>query len=181
MPVGAPARRYAQALFDLARERGALDTWLEDLRLAASALREPGVRGVLDAPQVALGEKEAVLRASLRGLDPAVQNTVVLLLRRQRLDRIGDVIADYERLADEARGIARAQLTTAVELADAEAERLRALLAQTLRQEVRLSKDVDSRLIGGAVLRVGDRLLDGSIATRLQMLRRVLADAAVQR
>lgn len=179
MAVGGAPRRYAQALCDLAREHGTLDAWLADLRSAASALREPAVRAVLDAPQVPASEKEAVLRASLRPLAPAVQNLLLLLLRRQRLDRIDAVVAEYERLVDAAHGVVRAQLTTAVPLDDAAAERLVGVLTHTLGRQVRLGRAVDPRLIGGAVLRIGDKLLDGSVATRLQALRRRLVEAAI--
>lgn len=179
MAVGGAARRYAQALFDLARERGKLDEWLRDMRSAASVLREPTVRTVLDAPQVPYAEKEAILRQSLGQLDVHIQNLVLLLLRRQRLDRVGDVVAEFERLVDEAHGVVRAELATAVPLDDATVERLTALLASSLGRKVRLSRRVDPELIGGAVLRIGDKLLDGSVATRLQALRRTLVEAGV--
>lgn len=179
MAVGGAPRRYAQALFDLARDRGTLDTWLADLRAAANALRDPTVRAVLDAPQMPASEKEAVLRESLREIAPAVQNLLLLLLRRQRLDRVDDVVAEYERLVDEAQGVVRAQLTTAVPLDDVAAERLGDGLARTLGRQVRLSRAVDARLIAGAVLRIGDKLLDGSVSTRLQTLRRALVEGAV--
>jgi F-type H+-transporting ATPase subunit delta len=179
MAVGGAARRYAQALFELARERGALDEWLQDLRTAASALREPMVRAVLDAPQVPASDKEALVRESLSQLATPVQNLLLLLLRRQRIDRIGDVVVEFERLVDEARGVVRAELTTAVPLDEAAAQRLATLLAGALGREVRLSRQVNEGLIGGAVLRIGDKLLDGSVATRLQALRRTLVEAGV--
>lgn len=170
----AVARQYAAAAFQLALESDALDRWLADLRTAAEALGEDRVQRVLGSPRLSLGQRFAIVKRSLAGLDPKLLNLVLLMVERRRLGLIGAVADEFARLADERRGIVVAEVTTAVPLD----EQHRALVAQRLSaalgKQVRLRSAVDPEIIGGLVVKVGDRLINGSVAGRLARLRREL-------
>jgi len=170
----AVARQYAEAVFQLAVEGNKVDRWSEELRLAAQVLSDPQVRAALSSPAVAEAEKYAVVRRSLSALDPLLQNLLLLLIHRRRLGFLGLITAEYGRLVNERRGIVLADVTTAVPLDDGQQDAVKQRLSSALGKQVRLRLKVDPSIIGGMVVQIGDRLINGSIAGRLASLRREL-------
>ena len=171
-------KRYAQALFEIAREHGAEEAWLEGLRRAQQSLSEPPVSTYLAAPQVRLGEKDWAIQQVLAGLDTLPSNMVRLLASRHSLARLPKVVLAYEALLDELRGRVRAQVTSAVAVDRDRRDRLQELLKGMLEREVVLSVGEDPAIIGGLVVRVGDRVIDGSTSARLEALGRSLGAGA---
>lgn len=172
----AAAKRYAQAAFDIARDRGEIGRWREELRDVALVLAESELAPVLADPKV---PQEQKFRALERVLDvsPLVMNLAKLLVHKGRSQDARAVADAFNRLADAYEGIAHAEVTTAVELSP---ERLAAIaqqLGQQFGKTVIATNRVDPSIIGGAVIKVGDRLIDGSVRTRLRMLRRELEGA----
>jgi F-type H+-transporting ATPase subunit delta len=174
----AAARRYARAIFELAREEGNYEEWGSRLLRVREVLSMPEVYRVLANPSIAKQRRQEAVTSLLEG--PAGREGVnlgKLLVGAGRLDALDGIIEEYERLVDEAEGRVRATATTAVELSAPDYERLAEDLSNRLGREVRLTAEVDSGIIGGLVLRVGDHVTDVSVATRLQQLRRKLAGA----
>ena len=174
--AGAAARRYARAIFELAKEEGQVEAWAERLAVVRDVVTRPEARAVLANPSIAIQRRQeaaASLLADRAG--PEGVNLVRLLVGAGRLDEVGGIAEEFERLADEDAGRVRATATTAVPLSRSETDRLIAELGRRLGREVRLDARVDPAVIGGLVLRVGDRVMDRSVATRLQQLRRHLA------
>ncbi len=185
MIAGAVARNYAEALFELASRSGEEETFGELLQEVVTLYRdEPAFRRFLDTPRIGLEEKKAALREVLgaHASEPFLRFLfLVLEKRRQRaLPAIGET---YTALADERAGRVHASIA----LAFAPDEPLRGEVVGAL--ERALEKDVvphfreNPRLLGGVVVRVGDRLLDGSLRRRLDDLRRELltrADGAAE-
>ncbi len=173
----AAARRYARAVFELARDEGQTEEWQLRLSLLRDLLSDKGVAAVLTNPTIAASRRMDLITAAPHELDPEATNLARLLIESGRVGEIGGVVDEYERLADEAAGRVRATATTAVKLSPEARERLARELSQHLRKEVRLEVVVDVRIIGGLKLQYGDRLVDASLATRLQQLRRRLEQA----
>jgi F-type H+-transporting ATPase subunit delta len=174
----AAARRYARAIFELAREDGQFDEWGTRLVSVREILSRPDVHRVLANPSIPKQRRQEAVTSLLEG--PAGREGVnlgKLLVGAGRLNELDGIIEEYERLVDEAEGRVRATATTAVELSAPDYERLAEDLSNRLGREVRLTAEVDSGIIGGLVLRVGDHVIDVSLATRLQQLRRKLAGA----
>jgi F-type H+-transporting ATPase subunit delta len=169
------ARRYAEAVFAIATDHGSHDQWREDLRSLADLVRHPQAGPFLTSFRVSRDEKRRLLERAL-DVSPLAMNLALLLLQRDRLALAPRIAAAYEQMLDAARGIAHAEVTTAVPLAPEDertvAEHLRRL---TGAREVRLTARVDPSIIGGVIARIGDRLIDGSTRTRLVQLRRTLA------
>lgn len=169
------AKRYAEAVFAIARDQGTFDQWRDDLASIAELMAIPEAAAYLESARV---REEAKVRLLERGLEiaPLAMNLARLLLQRGRLALAPQIAAAYNRLLDTERGIAHARVTTAVPLGDAEqravAERLRQL---TGARELRLETAVDPSLVGGLVARIGDTLIDGSTRTKLVELKRRLA------
>ena len=175
MARGPTARRYAQALFDLAREQGETEQWLDQLRGAAERLTEPQAALYLGVPRVPTEDKLALVRQALADAHPMVVNAVSLMTQRGAVGALPQVASAYGGLLDESLGRARANVTSAEALSQAQRGKLGGLLQTMLNKEIVLDASVDPAVIGGVVVRVGDQVIDGSVRTRLHGLRRSLA------
>jgi F-type H+-transporting ATPase subunit delta len=178
----AAARRYARAVFELAQEDGQIAEWSRRLAQVSDLLSDPRVASVLTNPTIAVARRMELISAAPHGgetgLDPEATNLAWLLIESNRVGEAAGVAEEYEALADAAAGRVRATVTTAVELDPEERDKLSHQLSQRLGKEVRIASVVDKRVLGGLKLQYGDRLIDASLATRLQQLRRRLADAS---
>ena len=169
--AGAAARRHAQAAFQIALERGELDAWREDLGRLAEAVRDPRLLAFLESPRVHLEQKAKVLGQVLDKLNPLVMNMALLLVSRGRLALVPETVEEYGRLVDEHQGIAHAEVATAVPLDSKQADRLARRLGDLVGKDIVLATEVEPSLVGGLTARVGDKLIDGSIKSRLSALR----------
>lgn len=165
------ARPYAKAAFATAQEHGAFDRWSSVLATAAAVVRDPQVVPLLDNPRVLPGQLSGLI-AELAGeaLDQRGRNFLDLLAANHRLDLAPEIASMFEVLRAEAENLADVEVVSAIELSDAQRERLSAALAKRLGRKVRLQCSVDAALIGGAIVRSGDFVIDGSLRARLDRL-----------
>lgn len=173
--AGSGAKRYARAIFELAKEQGLIEAWGQRLERVREVLTHPQARTILANPSIDVRRRQDAVGALLDGrVGPEGVNLAKLVVGANRIDDLDAIIEEYGRLADEDAGRLRATATTAVPLSQAEASNLVASLSRRWGREVRLDARVDPMIIGGLVLRIGDRVIDASVATRLQQLRRRL-------
>jgi F-type H+-transporting ATPase subunit delta len=175
MRIEVAAKRYAQAAFDIARERDELDRWVEDIRAIVDLAAQPGVVEFLASSRVPFEVKERLLRSGLADVNPLALNLARLLVQKGRIALAGQVRDEYQRLLDEHRGMAQGVVLTAVPLSEEEERAVAQRLGELTGKEIVLERQVDPEILGGLVARVGDRLIDGSTRTRLLALRRQLA------
>jgi F-type H+-transporting ATPase subunit delta len=176
--AGAAAKRYARAIFELAREESQLEEWARRIDAVRDVLSVPEVDAALSNPSISLQERQEAIASLLeRPAGPEGVNLGKLLVGAGRLEEVKGIEEEYNRLVDEAAGRVSATATTAVELSSEDYEGLTAGLSRQLGREVRLTAAVDPAVLGGLVLRLGDHVIDASLATRLQQLRRQLAGA----
>jgi len=168
------ARRYSQAVFEIALETKELDRWQSDLKKVVSVVGDAAFMALLESPRFHFEDKARLLSERLRGINPMALNLVLLLVTRGRLSIIGDIADGYQRLLDSYRGIEPAEVTTAVPLDDKDRVKLAEHLGAMVGKKVRLKCEVDPSLIGGVVARIGDKLLDGSTRSKLMALKREL-------
>jgi len=168
------ARRYAQAVFDIAREKKELDKWQSDLGRVANLSGDATVMALMENPKVPFEAKAKLLSDNLGGIDPLALNLVYLLVTKGRLSMIGDIAEEYQLLLDGYQGIERAEVTTAIALDDKDKSKLAEQLGVVVGKKVVVETKVNSGLIGGIVARVGGKLLDGSTISRLTAMRRAL-------
>lgn len=175
MPT-ASAIRYAKAVFQLAVERDELENWLEDLTQLADSITNSEFSEVLSAPRVPSTQKERVIREALgASVGPLALNLMFLLTGRGATHALPEIADRYQEMLDAHMGIERAEVVSAVPLDDAQRDSVADMLARTSGKEIRLSARVDPEILGGMVIRVGDRVMDGSARTRLQSMRRDMA------
>ena len=170
----AVARRYARAVFELAQQDGDLDAWEQRLTRVRELFADEQVASVLRNPTIATADRERLITES-RGLDKEAVNLARLLVEADRIKEAPAIGEEFQRLSDEAAGRVRATATTAVELTAADRENLSRELGRSLAKDVRLTAVVDPRVLGGLRLQIGDHVIDVTVATRLQQLRRRLA------
>jgi len=174
----ASARRYAQAAFQIARECGELQLWLEDLSRLADVFSNREAQAFLQNPKVGLDQKREFLEPHLAGMNPLARNLAYLLVQKGRV-RLGSALLDeYQRYLDAHEGIEPAEVVTAIPLDEAEQEEISRRLRVVVGKELRLSISVDPEILGGLVARVGGQVLDGSTRSRLSSLRESLRVSA---
>ena len=171
----AAAKRYAKAVFELAQEEGTLEDWSRRLGTIRELFANAEVAAVLSNPTISSARREALVATAPQLLDAEGSNLARLLVESGRVDDAAEIDDQFQRLADEKAGRVRATVTTAIELGKADRDRVQSELSRRLAKEVRLSVVVDPRILGGLKLQYGDRVVDASVATRLEQLRRRLA------
>jgi F-type H+-transporting ATPase subunit delta len=164
------AKRHAQALFDIGLERGQLDAWAGDLHSIREALQTEELRAFLEHAKVPLSRKVRIIEGALPGADPLLRNLLSLLVSRGLVDLMGELETEYGRLLDQHRGREHVEVYSVVPLEDTERERISRFLTGLIEKEVLLDSRVDPSILGGLVIRVGDKLIDGSTRTRLEEL-----------
>ena len=173
--ASAAAKRYAQAVFSLAREKGNFDAWSSDLARLDALVQDQQASYYLSSPNVSEAEKQNVLDASLADSQPEVRNLARMLLQRGRLDSVPDMVVQFQAMVLEAQGIAIADVTTAEPLDEQGQAIVRERLSKIVGRDVQLRLKTDPAIIGGIVARIGDQLIDGSVLNQLRRLRTRLA------
>ena len=171
------ARRYSQAVFEIALEKKELDRWQADLSKIVGVVGDAAFVAALENPKFHFDDKVRLLSELLDGVSPLALNLVNLLVSRGRLDMMGDIAEEYQRLLDSQRGIEQAEVITAVPLSDEDKLKVSENLGSIVGRKIVLKTEVDSGLIGGIVARIGGKLLDGSTRNKLAALKRELVGA----
>jgi F-type H+-transporting ATPase subunit delta len=169
------ARRYAQAIFDVARAHHDVPGWEADLERIEAILTDEDVRLALENPRLDTGRKIALALALMpREMDATRLNFIKLLVLRRRTPLTSAIRQEFEALVDEAAGRTEVELTVATELPAAEQRKLADILSQKSGREVRIDVRIDPAILGGAIVRQGDHVTDGSIRRRLLEMRQQL-------
>jgi len=165
------ARPYAKAAFEEARDHERLGPWSQALRTAAAVTRDSRVEQLLGNPRVTPDELAAlVIEIAGAELDEPGRNFVRTLAANRRLALLPEISARFDELKSEAEGIVDVTVTSAAPLDDSQRGKLAAALERRLGRSVRLQCATDPALIGGAVLRAGDLVIDGSLRGRLERI-----------
>ena len=179
MLKGATARRYATAIFEIAAEQGNVDRWRDDVRQIAEYFGNRRLLFVLREPKIPPQRKEAIVRDLLAAkIQPEALNAALLLVERGLADLAPAIATYFEKLYNDYRGQAVAQVTTAIPLDDDLRAQITGELRQITGKRILLEERVDPSILGGAIARVGDTLIDGSLRRRFILLRQQIASGA---
>ncbi|MCO5222409.1 MAG: F0F1 ATP synthase subunit delta [Thermomicrobiales bacterium] len=164
------ARRYAQAVFEIARDSQSFDAWESDLSILNAVMSDPVTRSFLESPKTSEADKQALLDKAMETSQPDAQRLTRLLQERRRLATVPEIYEQYQALVLKEKGIVMADVTTAVSLDDAAESMIKKQLSELVGRDVEVRSSVDPAIIGGMVARIGDNLIDGSVSSQLRRL-----------
>jgi F-type H+-transporting ATPase subunit delta len=165
------ARPYARAAFAYAQENAKLDSWSAWLGTARAVVQSDEYQSLESSPGIRTSQLVELIAGVCGGaLDSNGRALLDLLAENGRVDYLPEIAGHFEELKSEAQNVADVEIVSAVALNDAQQQRLAGALRKRLRRDVRLHLSVDPSLIGGAVVRSGDLLIDGSLASKLERL-----------
>jgi F-type H+-transporting ATPase subunit delta len=169
-------KRYAQAVFDLARKTGDFPGWQTSLQKIAGLLQDKKLLDLLENPRHPLSVKQKVLEEKIGPLPPLALNLALLLVSKGHLKRTPQILLQYQQFVDSHHGIEHALITTALPLSEAELKPLVDLLISIRRKKILLHPQVNPAILGGFKAKVSDTLIDGSLRQRLESLRKNLIE-----
>lgn len=172
--TGSTPKRYAEALLDLAEQQDAVEEWRTSVDRVAASLSGDVLR-MLASPAYPLQARRSALELATAGEPAAVRSLLVTLLERDRIGLLPAVARAFRDLLDARAGIEKAVMTTAVPLDESERRALVRRLESSSGRKLRARFEVDPSIVGGMLVRIGDHQLDGSVRTRLAVMRQRLA------
>ena len=176
------ASRYAEALLYTAKAAGVLDSVAESFAAVLSAVQDNDtLRIFMDSPQVPIKEKKGLLgKVFGEKIEPVLLNFFFLLIDKHRIENTRDIAEVFAELVETEQGYLRARVVTAIRLPDDLAAAIEAKLAGHSGKKIILEKKTDPAVIGGVCVTLGDKILDGTVATNLNLLRKTLSQAQIR-
>ncbi|WP_438447494.1 F0F1 ATP synthase subunit delta [Gorillibacterium sp. sgz5001074] len=170
------AKRYARALYEASKEKNSVNTVVEDWKTVLSLIQEqPDLETLLNSPNIDTSAKTGLLKQIFAGsLSDLALNTLVLLVERKRSELIPAVYEQFVKIANEASGRADATVYSAMALSEEEATAIAARFTNLTGKAIHVTNIVDSSLLGGIKVRIGDKLYDGSLSGKLERMEKVL-------
>jgi F-type H+-transporting ATPase subunit delta len=173
------AEVYSRALFEVAKEHDKLDEVREQFDEFAEAVSDQrDLQVFFFSPYFSIEEKKQGLDKAVEGADETVLNTLHLLIDKHRMPALFRIRQQLDKLWEEENRLLPVEVTSAIELDDGTVKRVRDAVAEQTDRRIELKAHVDPEILGGIVLRVGNSILDASIRSRLEQLRRQVARAA---
>ena len=170
--------QYANALADIALEQGAAEPAAKQLDGFGAAYEESAeLRTFLASPAVSVEAKHEVLKKIVKrlGISKIIRNFLFVIADHRRTHLIPEIIAAFQQVLRQRQGVAEAEISSAVELSAAQKKELAATLARLTGKKIEPKYSLDPALLGGAVVRIGDTIYDGSLRSRLNEMRARLA------
>ena len=175
MLKGAIGRRYAEAIFDIARKQNTIDRTLEDVQEIARVFSNRKVAYLMTEPKVPAKRKETAIRQALASkVLPTSLNLALLVVQRELVEAMPNIASELEKLVLDYKNEAKAQVTTAAPMDEAQSNSVKQALERRTGKTILMQTRVQPEILGGVVARVGDQVIDGSIRYRLSALRRQL-------
>ncbi|MGD6816542.1 F0F1 ATP synthase subunit delta [Metabacillus sp. 84] len=172
----AVSKRYASALFEIAKETKMLDQFEDDLMTVKEVFRQnPKLMALLQHPKMDLRKKKDLIKEGFSSLTSQVLNTFCILVERHRTDSIPEIADEFAKLANDARGTENAIVYSVRLLSEQELSELSASFAGRIgKTALKLHNVIDQTLIGGVKLRIGNRIYDGSVSGKLARIEKQL-------
>ncbi|HST04600.1 MAG TPA: F0F1 ATP synthase subunit delta [Chloroflexia bacterium] len=169
---GAAARRYAQAVLDMAKKAGTLDQWKTELDMLNEMFGNEQTVSALEDPKLTHASEAKIIDSvfAAEKVSPVAMNFLRLLAERRRLSLLPRIVEVFQELYHKEKGILVAYVTTAIPLDEAHKKRVTDQITRTTGKTVVLQTRTDPSILGGIITQIGDELVDASVATRLSEL-----------
>jgi F-type H+-transporting ATPase subunit delta len=165
------ARPYANAVFDVAKRKNAIDAWSRQLAVTASVAADPAVNEVIESPAVTSVQKaNTIARVCGDDLSSEGKQFLQVLAANKRLHLLAEISAQFDALRAREEATLEVEVISAYALNDIEQQRLVEALSRRFAKEIQLTSRVDESLLGGAIIRAGDTVIDGSVRGKLNKL-----------
>ena len=176
------ADKYALAIFEIATDKTSVEGMYDQLIAVQSLLKDNSeLESFVNNPLVPKASKKEVAQKVLNdGIDPMLLNFIMVLLEKNRMSLFDTICRSYKKFLNEKENIVEVKVTTARELSAEQEAEVSAKIAKMLNKKVVLSKHLDERIIGGIVIQVGDKLIDGSVVRQLKNIKRSLQSIDVR-
>ncbi len=174
MTTSTSAKRYAQAAFDIACEKGNFDQWRSDIRSVAELTKDTEVSDLIENPKLPFDLKAKIVKEKLGGINQLTLNLCYLLISKSKFASAQQIADEYDRLLDDFRGIKHADVVMAVLAEDNDKERIATRLKAIVGQNVVVNVQVDTAILGGMIARIDGTLIDGSVRKKLDELKKSL-------
>lgn len=171
------AKRYVDAIIDIAREQNTFKPWQQDIQLINDMVSDEAVLTYLENPSVQADEKRKAVDSIMRDAQPEARKLVHLLIDRRRVGLIPDLAQAFDEALLEEAGVVLVHVTTAEQLDEAGERVVREQLKRVTGQEIEVRWQVNADIIGGIIARIGDEVIDGSVVNQLRRLRARLTAA----
>lgn len=165
------AKRYTQALTEIAQESNTFDAWQRDLDTLAALVSDDEVRNYFVSPSVQVDDKLKTAEAVLGDAQPEARTLLRMMIERRRLRLLPEIASLFAEEVLASKGIVTVDVTTADALDDAGEQLVRERLKGIVGKDVELRLHTDANIIGGIVARIGDQVIDGSVQNQLRRLR----------
>ncbi|SEQ98419.1 F0F1 ATP synthase subunit delta [Piscibacillus halophilus] len=173
------AKRYAVALFEIGKGKSNLDQLEEELLVISDVFKnDETLNQFLDNPRVSREKKKEFVRNVFKDVSQDTLNTLLLLIDKRRVDIIEDLVSEFIKMKNEARGIAEADVYSVRELTEEETKQIQETFAKKMMiNNLRINNIVDPSILGGVRIRIGNEIYDGTVKTQLKRLEQKLVTA----
>jgi len=170
------AKRYAQALLQIAKEKKTIDLYEKEINDCLAGINaDEHLKHIWFSERIMTGDKKQVIQQLFKGkVSDIIVNFLMVLIDKNREAFLPDIFTEYKKLADISRNIIDAEVRSAVALTDKDFAELTAKLSAMSGKNVRLRSVIDPGLIGGLVVKIGDKVIDGSVVKRLAIMKKNL-------
>ncbi|MFA7077947.1 MAG: F0F1 ATP synthase subunit delta [Syntrophomonas sp.] len=175
------ARRYAEAFFSIAQEANKIDDYQTELGKIVQSIQETeGLREYFAHPLIPAKEKKDIAnKIFAKAVSPITLNFLLLILDKKRETYLELIYNEYEEMADESRNIKKAELISAMAVSDEDVKTLSETLSSSTGKTIQLKLTIDPAILGGVKIRMGDKIIDASVAKKLEMLKKNLKTAKI--
>lgn len=169
------SKRYAQAIFQIAEQNDELDKWMDDLKIIASLMEVKEFSLVVENPKLPFETKASLVEKGLGNIGRMPLNLVYLLIAKDNTKLTAQIADEYEQLLDEYHGIKKVDLITAIPYSKNEQGKLQKQIEELIDSKIRSNFIVDQDILGGMIVRVDGSVIDGSLRTKLNKLKKNMA------
>ena len=175
MPRNISTRRYAQAIFEIAKEKDSLESWMQDLTLLSETSLNPEFVSLVNSPTVASNQKkDFVDKIFSDSISVLGKNLILLLGSNSNFEMVPEITDLFQKLVDADKGVEKAEIISAVKLSKDEDKKIMAMIKLMVNKDVQLINTVDPKILGGFIATVGDKIIDGSTKSKLSAMRKDL-------
>ena len=175
MPRNISTRRYAQAIFEIAKEKDSLESWMQELTLLSETSQNTEFVSLVNSPTVASNQKkDFVDKIFSDSISVLGKNLILLLGSNSNFEMVPEITDLFQKMVDADKGVEKAEIISAVKLTKDDEKKIMAMIKLMVNKDVQLINTVDPKILGGFIATVGDKIIDGSTKSKLSAMRKDL-------